>query len=119
MTRTEPVLAPQLHPGEPRQDDARLRQVLDWLEHRGVGRTPTPGTVARGVELDHAEALTRDRLARVLKDAYAGRATTHVGDYAHELVDLVLDAYNSLADDDPCRDGCSDPWAHAEGGHDV
>jgi len=37
------------------------QQVAEWLERRGVGRTPTPGTVRRGVELDHADAL--DELA--------------------------------------------------------
>jgi hypothetical protein len=32
-------------------------QMAAWLARRGVGLTPTPGTVRRGVELDHAEAL--------------------------------------------------------------
>jgi hypothetical protein len=34
-------------------------QMAAWLARRGVGLTPTPGTVRRGVELDHAEALAQ------------------------------------------------------------
>jgi hypothetical protein len=36
---------------------SRNAQMAGWLERRGVGRTPTPGTVRRGLELDHADAL--------------------------------------------------------------
>lgn len=36
-------------------------QMRRWLETRGVGQTPTPGTVARGRERDHEDALDEDR----------------------------------------------------------
>jgi hypothetical protein len=48
------------NPPQHNADYARERQMRDWLARRGVGLTPTPGTVARGVATDHAEALTGD-----------------------------------------------------------
>lgn len=45
-------------------DRIQRDQMAAWLARRGVGLTPTPGTVQRGMELDHADAALYE-VARV------------------------------------------------------
>lgn len=72
---------------------ARL-QMQRWLTMRGVGMTPTPGTVARGVELDHEDALdyeARQLAAMIPIDGRTADVTA-----ALNLAELATDAAENL-----------------------
>jgi hypothetical protein len=114
----------------------RRRQVLAWLEHRGVGRTPTPGTVARGVLADHVEAIRLNQIKhfQTIRDRIR---TTRLPSDDRSIVDVLH--LHAIVEDrrrtrlarptavlapqihpvGPCANGCTDPAAHAEGYHDV
>jgi hypothetical protein len=117
-------------------------QMINWLRRRGVGMTPTPGTVARGVELDHADALglgMPTETVGIHQKAHYGvppwpengcprqgceefwNGTPH----EHRNPDYVARSvqggeWRPVPDEHPCSGGrCPSPAAHAEGAHDL